>query len=221
MTGTQYEGGVKYVYRDKFQATVSYFDIVQKNVLGKKMIEYIDVNGVPRREERDTTLKGLHSKGAEINFNTNISGGWQLMGGYAYTDCLNMEDREDAASQRKYEKRHYRTPRHAISVVTTYKVRNGAAKGLQFTLGVQWRDKMLAQYVMPDTQTRYEPEYIVPPFLNINAGMAYAFKIGKMRFTARLNISNVTDEMNALASYNVRVQWASPRTATFALDTSF
>ncbi len=220
MTGNQYEGGVKYVYRDKFHATLSYFDIVQRNVPGLKMVEYVDSNGVPQREQRNVTLDGLHSNGIELNFNTNI-GGWQVLGGYAYTDCINMEVQTDDYSGLTYDKRHYRTPRHAFSALTTYKIRHGVAKGLQFTLGFQWRDSMLAQYVMPDTQIRYEPKFTVPSFLNINADVAYAFKVGKLRITAQLSIRNVTDEMNALASYNVRVSWATPRSVNFGLSVSF
>ena len=221
MTGNQYEAGIKYVYRDKLHTTLSFFDIKQKNVPGTGMVSYIDEDGTPRREERSITLEGLHSRGFEVNFNANIVRGWQIIGGYAYTHCINMEDLSDDYSGMKYEKRHYRTPMHAVSALTSYKFGHGPLKGLQFTFGIQWRDSMLSQYIMPDNQVRYEPKYVVPAYFNVNVGTAYAFKIKKMRFMLRLNVSNATDEMNALASYNVRVQWAAPRTTTFALEMGF
>ncbi|MDR2675720.1 MAG: TonB-dependent receptor plug domain-containing protein [Opitutaceae bacterium] len=221
MTGTQYEGGVKYVYRNRFHATLSYFDILQENVPQNGLISYIDEDGVPQDRWGTTTIAGLHSKGFELTFNANPTRSWQLLGGYAYTHCINMEPAIDINTRKPLTKRHYRTPLHAVSILNTYKFNSGPVKGLEFTFGVQWRDTMLSQYIPYTTEIREEPAYKVPSFLNINLGAAYRFRIGKVRMTARINVSNATDEFNALASYNVRVQWAAPRATTIALDTSF
>jgi hypothetical protein len=68
---------------------------------------------------------------------------------------------------------------------------------------------------------REEPQWMVPRFLEVRAGAAYAFKIGKTNWTARLDCRNLTDERNAQVAFNVRVAWRTPRITTFALETRF
>jgi outer membrane receptor for ferric coprogen and ferric-rhodotorulic acid len=222
-TGTQYEGGIKFfdVLNNRFHATLSYFDITQRNVPQNGVVNYIDEDGTPRERWGQITIKGLRSRGFETGFSANLLDGWQLQGGYAYTHCINLDPQVNPNTGEKYSRNHYWTPEHSVSMLNTYKFTNGPLKGLTLSLGLQWRDTMLAQYIPYTNEIRKESMYSVPSYLNINAHAAYGFKIRKTWMAVRLKVSNATDEFNALASYNIRVQWARPRNATMEFEAKF
>jgi outer membrane receptor protein involved in Fe transport len=217
MTGNQYEAGFKYVYKDKIYITASYYDIKQRNVPRQEVVSYLDSMGDIIEELGWGAIAGLHSRGCEAQFSVNFNNNWRFMASYACTDSVNMEDTRDSATE-SYAKRHYHIPRHAASAFTSFNP--PWVRGLQLTLGFQWRDTMLAQYLQPTRYVRDEPHYTVPPFLEINAGISYSLKLGKARWTARVNVRNLTDEMNGQATSNLRNTYRSPRVTTFALETN-
>jgi outer membrane receptor protein involved in Fe transport len=219
MTGIQYEAGFKWVHKNKLYVTASYYDIKQKNMPWRMDVTFTDANGFEHTEWGWGTIPGLHSKGAEVQFNVNLGNQFRAMLSYAYTDCTNTSDLRYVGTQ-SFEKRHYNVSRHAAAALITY--RSQALKGLQFTGGFQWRDSQLSNYVTPTGgTTREEPQWMVPRFLEIRGGAAYNFRIGKMRWTARVDCRNLTDEKNAQVAFNLRVVWRQPRMTTFALETSF
>ncbi len=223
-TGTQYEAGLKFfdVKNNRFHATLSYFDITQRNVPQNGLVYWMNEDGVPDARWGTLTIEGLHSTGFELSFNASPLPGWQVLGGYAFTRCINLDPQVNPNTNEKLDRHHYWTPRHSVSMLNTYKFNNGPLRGLSFSLGLQWRDTMIAQYVPYTNEIRREEPFRVPSYLNINAHAAYGFKIGKkLWMVARLKVSNATDEYNALASYNIRVQWARPRNTTFELETRF
>lgn len=212
--GTQYEGGVKLVYKDKINALFCYFDILQKNVPERYAGTYLDATGAPIPEGYMwRTIKGLHSKGAEFSFNANLTASWSVFGGYAYTDCTNQDT----------GKRHYRVPLHSLALFSSYGFKTGPVKGLSFNAGLRWYDTSMAQYLeaSPADYVRYEPEWKVPRFLSIDVGASYSFRIGKLRMSAKVKVSNLADEINYVTTYNTRASVAAPRTITVALATRF
>ncbi|MDR2675173.1 MAG: TonB-dependent receptor, partial [Opitutaceae bacterium] len=217
MTGIQYEAGVKWVFKNKLYVTASYYDIKQKNMPWYSEFHYLDAEGFEQSDWGYTTIPGLHSRGAEVQFTVNLGNQFRAMLSYAYTDCVNMMDLAFAATQ-NLEKRHYNVSRHAVAALVTY--RSQAVRGLQFTGGFQWRDSQLSRYVTPGS-VREEPQWMVPRFLEARAGAAYNFRVGKTRWTARVDCRNITDEHNGQVAFNVRIVWRQPRMTTFALETSF
>jgi outer membrane receptor protein involved in Fe transport len=224
MTGTQYEAGVKFfdVKNNRFHATLSYFNITQRNVPQAGQVTYTDESGVVRDRWGTITIKGLNAQGAELGLNAMPLPGWQVVGGYAFIRSINLDPQMNPNTGERFDRHHYRTPRHSVSMRNTYKFTNGPVRGLTLGLGLQWRDTMLAQYIPYTNEIRAEPPYRVPSYLNIDADVAYGFKLGKKLFcVARLKVSNATGEYNALASYNIRVNWARPRNAVVELEMRF
>ncbi|MDR0902304.1 MAG: TonB-dependent receptor, partial [Opitutaceae bacterium] len=204
MTARQSEGGIKYVWQDKLSMLVCYYDILQKNTPEAYVDPYTS-------ESRKRVIAGLHSRGVEVNFNYRPSSEWSLFGGYAYTDCVN----ESTGA------RHYRTPRHAVSLFSNYKL-GGPLSGLSLNVGVIWRgdsDTLFSEAA--DGSVREEPIWATPDFLQIDIGASYALKIGKMRWTAAVKLRNAADRLNYITTTNVSARLTLPRTWTFSLATRF
>ncbi|OAM87015.1 TonB-dependent receptor plug domain-containing protein [Termitidicoccus mucosus] len=197
MTGDQYEGGLKFSHGDRFNVLLCYFDIRQSNVPAPD----------PNRDDYQTTIDGLHSKGLEVNFNWNPSGEWSVFGGYAYTHSINTQTGE----------RHYRSPLHAVSMFGRYSIRRGVLKGLSFNAGAIWRSYTLPQMAT----TRPEPIWDVPEYIRFDAGIGYKFNVGGMSWQVTAKVKNIDDRINYLATYNVRVQVDDPRVWILGLNTEF
>ena len=218
MTGNQLEVGFKYVYKNLLQLTACYYDIKQRNVPTQIPVDFEDPEtGVIRSEIGYTTIDDLHSKGCELQLNLNISNRWRLMLSYSYTDCTHKDPQYAALNGG--ESRHERVPLHGASALTSYRSR--VIKGLQYTLGVQWRDTMLARYTRPDVDIRYQPSWTAPRFLDLMASAVYDFKIGRQAFKFRVNVRNLTNEMNSQDVFNVRTMYRATRSTTFALESTF
>ena len=218
MTGNQFEAGFKWVYKDKLYLTACYYDIKQKNVPWQMEVTYLDEEGLEQRDWGWGTIAGLHSKGVELQFNANLSNQFRAMLSFAYTDCVNTTDQRSAPTE-DFSRRHYNVSRHAAAGLLSYRLKS--VKGLQFTGGFQWRNSQLASYTTPSASMRKEPQWMVPRFLEIRAGAAYAFRTGKMRWTARVDVRNLTDEKNGQFAANVRIGWRAPRITTLALESTF
>lgn len=204
MTARQLEGGIKYVWRDKLSMLVCYYDILQKNTPES----YVDPF---TSENRKRVIAGLHSQGVEVNFNFRPTRHWSLFGGYAYTDCIN----ESTGA------RHYRTPRHAVSLFNNYKL-GGPLSGLSFNIGVIWRgDSETLFSEAAAGSVREEPAWSAPDFLQLDVGASYALKIGKMRWTAAIKVRNATDRLNYITASNVAARLTAPRIWTFSLAARF
>lgn len=206
----QYEAGLKYVYRDKFNALFCWYDIMQNNTaVGRVQLTSNDDGTVTRRTRYDT-IDGVHSQGMELSFNWRASRELTVFGGYAYTHCVN----EDTGS------RHYRVPLHAASFFARYAVRGGPLTGLSFNLGFTWRDTTIPEEVGGDIAQ--QPMWTVPPLQSIDVGVGYGFKPTKkiqLSFSAR--VTNLSNRINYLNTTNTYVSVTAPRTLTFAAALAF
>ncbi len=211
MTADQNEIGLKYVYKDKFSALLSYYDINQKNT-PESYIEYVvNPDGSNISRTRWGLIKGLRSRGAEMNFQWNASEELSLFGGYGYNHCVN----EDTGA------RHYYAPMHSFSAFGRYGIRRGALKGLSFNLGFIWRSSTVLQY-QASTALADRPMWSVPSYQSINAGVSYGFRTSrKVRWSVAFKLSNATDHLNFYNTYNTRASLQAPRTWTLSLVSSF
>jgi outer membrane receptor for ferric coprogen and ferric-rhodotorulic acid len=211
MTADQNEAGLKYVYKDKFSALLSGYDIHQKNT-PESYIEFVlNPDGSNVSLTRWGLIKGLRSRGAEMNFQWNASAGLSLFGGYGYNHCIN----EDTGA------RHYYAPMHSFSIFGRYAIRNGAIKGLSFNLGFIWRSPTVLQY-QANTALDDRPMWSIPAYQSINAGVSYGFRTGrKARWSVAFKLANATNHLNIYNAYNTRATLQPPRTWTLSLAAKF
>ncbi|OAM91247.1 TonB-dependent receptor plug domain-containing protein [Termitidicoccus mucosus] len=196
--GDQYEGGIKYVYKDKFSAMFSAYSIQIKNepelVDGDDTDYYI-------------TTDGIRSRGVEFIAHWNVTPVWQIYGGYAYTHCIDKRTGD----------RRYNVPLHGVSLFTRYQLKQGPLKGLSFRFGYQWRDSSMSGV----NASSPEPEWRIPTFINITAGASYEIRMKKKRFQISLQVKNLTDQYNISNARNIYVRVADPRTWILGLGSRF
>ena len=121
--GTQYEVGVKGDISDRISATLALYDLTRTNVL-------TDDPDNPNPQFRIPTGE-QNSQGIELSVAGEILPGWNIIGGYAYTDAEITEDNTFEEGNRLDN-----VPENAVSLWTTYTIQQGSIKGLGFGAGL-------------------------------------------------------------------------------------
>ena len=116
----QFEVGVKVEPLERAQVTLSLFDITKENVPGPSL------NGVT------TELIGKErSRGFEVDFSGELLPGWQVFGGYAYTNATIDENTDGTEGNDLFN-----APRHRFTLWSGYTQPTGPMEGLGGGAGV-------------------------------------------------------------------------------------
>jgi len=162
--GTQYEVGVKADWLEgNLSTTLAFFDITRSNVL---TADPNDANfSIQTGEQR--------SRGVEFNVAGEILPGWNIIGGYAYTDARITEDNT-------LEEGNFISgvPENSVSLWTTYKIQSGSLEGLGFGLGL---------FYVGERQGDANNSFTLPDYLRTDAALFYR----RDQFRAALNVRNL------------------------------
>lgn len=154
--GTAYEAGIKAAFNDgRLNANLALFRVEQDNVA-----EYDATISAYR------SLQGITTEGVELEASGELSQGWNIAGGYAYSLS------EDAQGNRAMS----RIPRHNVKGFTTYRL-SGALDKLTIGGGFNWKSRYgfegegypeQGSYMLISAMTRYEISKQLSATLNAN-----------------------------------------------------
>jgi iron complex outermembrane receptor protein len=192
--GTQYELGIKGDWLDgNLSTTLAFYQITRSNVLSNDP----DNSGfsIQTGEQR--------SRGIELDIAGEILPGWQIIGGYAYTDALVTEDEIFEGNQIN------NAPEHAFSLWTTYEIQSGNLQGLGFGLGL---------YYIGERQGDLDNTFELPSYFRTDAALYYR----RNDFRVALNVNNLFDvEYFESAFDSLSVIPSSPLTVELTLGWQF
>ena len=165
--GTQYEIGIKGDISDRFSATLALYDLTRTNVL-------TDDPDNPNPQFQIQTGE-QNSQGIELSVAGEILPGWNITGGYAYTDAVITEDNTFAEGNRLDN-----VPENAVSLWTTYRIQQGSIKGLGFGAGL---------FFVGEREGNLENSFQLPSYTRTDAAIFYE----RGKFKTALNFRNLFD----------------------------
>lgn len=163
--GTQYEVGIKADVNDQLSATLALYDLTRTNVTTTD----------PDNPNFSVQTGEQRSQGIELDISGEILPGWNIIGGYAYTDARVTEDVEIPEGNRLFA-----APEHSFHLWTTYRIQQGDLQGLGFGLGF---------YYVGETAGNLANTFEVPSFFRTDAAIFYE----RDQFRAALNFRNLFD----------------------------
>ena len=158
---TQYEAGIRVRPVEKLWLAASYFNIDQKNT------------PVLNSDNQTYYFDGHNrSQGVEFSATGDITENWTVMAMYAYTYYT------DYAEDRGKKARHFaRTPRHALTINTSYRIPVAPLDGIAVGLGYRFRSESYATMrgAFVDDNLYFKPANIFDvsitvPFTKFGAG---------------------------------------------------
>ncbi|MBE9156978.1 TonB-dependent siderophore receptor [Nodosilinea sp. LEGE 06152] len=164
--GTQYEFGVKTDLSDRLSATLAFYDLTRTNVLTTDLID-------PRFSVQTGEQR---SRGIEFTIGGEILPGWNIIGGYAYTNAEVTQDNTPELIGNQLNN----TPRNAFNLWTTYEIQAGDLQGLGLGLGL---------FFVGDRQGDLANTFKIPSYLRTDAAIFYS----RNRFRAAINFKNLFD----------------------------
>ena len=165
--GTQYEIGVKGEIGDRLSATLALYDLTRTNVL-------TDDPDNDNPQFRIATGE-QNSQGIELSVAGEILPGWNITGGYAYTDAVITEDNTFAEGNRLDN-----SPENAVSLWTTYELQRGSLKGLGFGAGL---------FFVGEREGDLANSFQLPSYTRTDAAIFYE----RGKFKTALNFRNLFD----------------------------
>lgn len=188
MTPMMSEVGIKTDLSDKVSATLAFYNLTRSNVL---------TNDLDHPGESIQTGE-QKSRGIELNIGGEILPGWNIIGGYAYTDASVIKDTNPELVDNILNN----VPKHSFTLWTTYKISQGDLQGLGFGLGL---------YYVGDRQGDLANTFELPSYLRTDAAVFYE----RNNFRVALNIRNLFDvDYYASAQRNLSVFPGDPLTYT-------
>jgi iron complex outermembrane receptor protein len=164
-TGNQFEGGFKAsLFKNRFNATVSYYNIKVKNQLlytGEYAPNFVSV-----QQQAASTL----SKGFELEVNAYLVKGFSLVGGLAYNDTVDESTDLRPTTAGSFWNANFNL---------AYQFVDGKIKGLGFGFG--------GNYASDNNVTG---DFILPKYFVLNANAFYDAK----KFRIGLKVDNFTNE---------------------------
>ncbi|URD50062.1 TonB-dependent siderophore receptor [Chroococcidiopsis sp. CCNUC1] len=192
--GTQYEVGIKADLNEQLSATLALYDLTRSNVLTDD----------PLNEGFSIQTGKQNSQGIELNVSGEILPGWNVFGGYAYTDARIREDETFDVGNRLNN-----TPENAFNLWTTYEIQQGSLQGLGFGLGL---------YFVGERQGDLANTFQAPSYFRTDASIFYK----RDRFRAALNFRNLFDADYFEAALNrFRVFYGEPFTVQGTVSWEF
>ena len=162
--GTQYEIGVKGDISDRLSATLALYDLTRTNVSTND----------PDNPNFQIQTGEQNSQGIELSVAGEILPGWNITGGYAYTDAVITEDNFEE------DNRLNNAPKNAVSLWTTYEIQQGSVKGLGFGAGL---------FFVGERQGDLENSFELPSYTRTDAAIFYQ----RGKFRTALNFRNLFD----------------------------
>jgi len=184
--GTQYEVGIKSDWLDdRLSTTLAFYDITRSNVLTTD----------PANPNFSIQTGEQRSRGVELIATGEILPGWNIVGGYAYTDATITEDNDLEVGNRLNN-----VPENSFSLWTTYEIQSGDLQGLGFGLGL---------FHVGERQGNLENTFQVPAYTRTDAALFY----NRDNFRVGINIENLFDIRYFEASESeLRVFYGAPFT---------
>lgn len=161
--GTQYEIGVKADINDRISATVALYDLTRSNVT----TDDLSSPGFSIQTGEQ------NSRGIELNVAGEILPGWNVIGGYAYTNARITED-----NTFKVGNRLNNVPEHSFNLWTSYELQQGELQGLGLGVGF---------FFVGDRQGDLDNSFILPSYFRTDAAIFY----NRGQFRAALNFRNL------------------------------
>ena len=165
--GTQYEVGIKGEISDRLSATFALYDLTRTNVLTD------DPNNPNPQFQIQTGEQ--NSQGIELSVAGEILPGWNITGGYAYTDATITEDNTFAEGNRLEN-----APENAVSLWTTYTLQQGNLQGLGFGAGL---------FFVGEREGDLDNSFQLPSYTRTDAAIFYE----RGKFRTALNFRNLFD----------------------------
>ncbi len=164
--GTQYELGVKADWLDgALSTTLALYHLTRTNVV----TDDVDNPGFSIQTGEQ------QSQGVEFNVAGEILPGWNIIGGYAYTDASITEDNTFPVGNAIDN-----VPEHAASLWTTYTLQEGNLAGLGFGLGL---------FYVGERPGDLDNSFTIPDYFRTDAAVYYE----RDQFRAQLNFKNLFD----------------------------
>ncbi|PIG95279.1 TonB-dependent siderophore receptor [Gloeocapsopsis sp. IPPAS B-1203] len=163
--GTQYEVGTKVELSDRIAATLAYFNITRANVLTED----------PEDPNFSIQTGEQQSRGIELDVTGEISPGWSIIAGYAYTNAEITEDNTYEVGNQINN-----VPNHAFNIWTTYEIQQGSLQGLGFGLGL---------FYVGDREGDLDNSFSLPSYFRTDAALFY----NRGQFRVALNVRNLFD----------------------------
>ncbi|QYO67885.1 TonB-dependent siderophore receptor [Leptolyngbya sp. 7M] len=163
--GTQYEVGIKADINEQLSANLAFYDLTRSNVTTPN----------PENPTFSVQTGKQRSQGIELDISGEILPGWNIIGGYAYTNARVTEDNAIPEGNRLFS-----APEHSFNLWTTYRIQDGDLQGLGFGLGLYYVGERWA-----DNANTAE----LPSFFRTDAAIFYE----RDRFRAALNFRNLFD----------------------------
>lgn len=173
--GTQYEIGVKADLTDRLSTTLAFYDLTRTNLSTQD----------PNNPQRTIQVGEQRSRGIEFDISGEISPGWNVIAGYAYTDAEITRDNTLTVGNQLNN-----VPRHALNLWTTYEIQSGSLKGLGFGLGA---------FYYGDRQADLGNTVELPSYVRADAAIYYK----RDNYRAAINIKNLFDTDYFVSAQNV------------------
>ncbi|MFW3343329.1 TonB-dependent siderophore receptor [Aliarcobacter butzleri] len=165
--GSNYEAGIKGEYFDKkLNAGLTLFRLEQDNVA--ESINGVFVDGSNGTEQAYKSMKGVTSKGIELEIGGEITDNWDISAGFTHFE----------AKDANKNKVNTTTPRNNINIFTKYTIND-----FSFGAGVNWKSK---GYSKSDTREITQDAYAV-------VDLMASYKFNK-NLSTQLNINNLFDK---------------------------
>ncbi len=199
MTGANYEAGIKAeFFEGRLNMQAAYFEIKQDNYAQEYSVEN------PQRPYAYEAIKGVKTKGYEIEVSGALSDNWQIQAGFSY-----------AAPKLKGTAINTSMPKTQATLYSSYNF-EGELKPLTLGAGMRWQSKTWSNRQAPTGQYDAKGEVIWQDkrfsqknFFVVDAMASYQLTDN---LTLSLNIDNLLDEKyyTMMDIYSV-YSWGAPR----------
>ena len=209
---TQYEVGMKtFLFDNRVSATLAWFHLTRENLLTPNPDPALALQGfsVQTGEQR--------SQGVELDVTAQITPGWNIITGYAYTDAEVTKDNDLSL----VAKRLANVPYNKFTLWSTYHFQEGPLQGFGFGGG-------LFAYSSRNS-TIFEGQVDMPGYIRADAALYYNRDLQKGNWlgakgvNVALNIRNLLDQRYVATSYNGSSQFffGEPRTVLATVGLRF
>lgn len=188
---TQYEVGMKaFLLDNRVSATLAWYHLTRENLLTPNSNPALAAQGymVQTGEQR--------SQGIEFDVTAQLTAGWNMIAGYAYTDAEVTKDNDSTLEH----KRLANVPYNKFTLWSTYHFQEGVLKGFGIGGGIFAYTNRNA--------TIFENIPTMPGYVRADAALYYNRDLpagnwlGAKRLNAAFNIRNLLDQRYVATSYN-------------------
>ncbi len=173
--------GLKFDFGDgRYSGQATVFDT--KNINGRQSFAATDAIGAYTYEVQVGENK---AKGFELRLSANVTKNLQLVGGYTQTHSFISKN---PASPAIVGRAQIRSPTHAWTLTSSYRIAQGWLKGVSVGSNVSYRGQAKA------FETNDPYPYLLDPRVVVNARAGYSAKLFGRPVSYNLLVSNLTNE---------------------------